>query len=252
MYVAQAYFYRSVVDPTPTRFTNPRSVILSSSRAAPGPRSRKQETPVTFQSEFAAGSVTTVAALMFATMCFPPVALADFSEKEYMPSIADKDYGKTRYSYPDFTQTRSGLQYNDMVVGQGVTFEPGNTAIVDWDGYTLGYYGRPFEARNKSKGGAFTGEDKDFFRFSTEDAQVIPAFREAVVGMKVGTIRRVIVPSGSKLGYPPGKRWKVATPTPSNFSGQRALGFVLENEGMIDKTLMFDIELIRVDEMVKN
>ena len=91
-----------------------------------------------------------------------------------------------------------------------------------------------------------------FFRFSTEDAQVIPAFREAVVGMKVGTIRRVIVPSGSKLGYPPGKRWKVATPTPSNFSGQRALGFVLENEGMIDKTLMFDIELIRVDEMVKN
>lgn len=26
---------------------------------------------------------------------------------------------------------------------------------VDWDGYTIGYYGRIFEARNKSKGGSF-------------------------------------------------------------------------------------------------
>jgi hypothetical protein len=28
--------------------------------------------------------------------------------------------------------------------------------------------------------------------------------------------------------------------------GERALGFVLENQGMIDKTLLFDIDLIRV------
>lgn len=26
---------------------------------------------------------------------------------------------------------------------------------VDWDGYTIGYYGRIFEARNKAKGGSF-------------------------------------------------------------------------------------------------
>lgn len=26
---------------------------------------------------------------------------------------------------------------------------------VDWDGYTIGYYGRIFEARNKTKGGSF-------------------------------------------------------------------------------------------------
>ena len=32
------------------------------------------------------------------------------------------------------------------------------------------------------------------------------------------------------------------------YPGERALGFVLENEGMIDKTLLFDIELIRVDD----
>jgi hypothetical protein len=26
---------------------------------------------------------------------------------------------------------------------------------IDWDGYTIGYYGRIFEARNKAKGGSF-------------------------------------------------------------------------------------------------
>lgn len=30
-----------------------------------------------------------------------------------------------------------------------------NTLKVDWDGYTIGYYGRIFEARNKTKGGSF-------------------------------------------------------------------------------------------------
>lgn len=28
--------------------------------------------------------------------------------------------------------------------------------------------------------------------------------------------------------------------------GERALGFVLGNQGMIDKTLLFDIELMRI------
>jgi hypothetical protein len=51
------------------------------------------------------------------------------------------------------------------------------------------------------------------------------------------------------LSYPQGRKWKTMGPKPSNFSGERALGFVLENEGMIDKTLLFDIELIRVDEI---
>ena len=46
--------------------------------------------------------------------------------------------------------------------------------------------GRPFEARNKPKGSAFSGEDKDFFRFKLGDSSVIPAFNEAVAGMKVG------------------------------------------------------------------
>ena len=82
----------------------------------------------------------------------------------------------------------------------------------------------------------------------TEAISYTGAFREAVIGMKAGEIRRLIVPGGSELSYPQGRKWTTMGPQPSNFSGQRALGFVLENEGMIDKTLLFDIELIRVDD----
>ena len=176
-------------------------------------------------------------------------ARAEFSEdREYMPSLEGKDYGKSKYSYPDFVQLPDGLQYKTMKEGTGAEMTEDKKAVIDWDGYTLGYYGRPFEARNKSKGGAFTGDDKDFVRFTADDPKIIGAFREAVIGMKAGEIRRVIVPGGSELSYPQGRKWTTMGPQPSNFSGQRALGFVLENEGMIDKTLLFDIELIRVDD----
>lgn len=177
-------------------------------------------------------------------------ARAEYGDTVYMDALAGKgkDYGKKEVLYPDFERTASGLQFKDMVEGTGETFagDSGKTAVIDWDGYTIGYYGRPFEARNKSKGGAFTGETKDFFRFKADDADVIGAFREAIVGMKVGGIRRIIVPpNNEQLGYPD-RNWRSKKPQPNNFSGDRALGFVLENQGMIDKTLLFDIELIKI------
>ena len=82
-------------------------------------------------------------------------ARAEFSEdREYMPSLEGKDYGKSKYSYPDFVQLPDGLQYKTMKEGTGAEMTEDKKAVIDWDGYTLGYYGRPFEARNKSKGGA--------------------------------------------------------------------------------------------------
>ena len=45
--------------------------------------------------------------------------------------------------------TDSGLQYKDLRDGSGDTAANGSHVTIDWDGYTLGYYGRPFEARNK-------------------------------------------------------------------------------------------------------
>ena len=147
---------------------------------------------------------------------------------------------------------------------------------VDWDGYTIGacnlepdafcfsvvwqqhvrdgqccstgYYGRPFEARNKvmqqsrsltfarfhcmisacawpqekltrmcllqAKGGSFA-KDKDFFRFTIGNDEVIPAFEEAIMSMKEGGIRRIVVPV--ELGYPDNDMYKKG-PTPTTFS----------------------------------
>lgn len=175
------------------------------------------------------------------------IALSASAEPKYeqMEGIKGKDYGKVRTKYPDFVLTDSGLQYKDLRDGSGNTAQEGSQVTIDWDGYTIGYYGRPFEARNKSKGGAFVGDEKDFYKFKVGDRKVIPAFEEAIVGMKVGGVRRLIVPV--ELGYPgqPPDFTKLG-PAPGNFSGRRALDFVLKNQGLIDKTLLFDIELINV------
>ncbi|KAH7683346.1 Peptidyl-prolyl cis-trans isomerase Fpr3/Fpr4-like protein [Dioscorea alata] len=148
--------------------------------------------------------------------------------REGVPALRGKDYGKTKMKFPDYTETQSGLQYKDLRVGDGPAPKLGETVVVDWDGYTIGYYGRIFEARNKTKGGSF---------------EVIPAFEEAVAGMASGGIRRIIVPP--ELGYPDNDFNKLG-PRPMTFSGQRALDFVLKNQGLIDKTLLFDIELLKI------
>ena len=67
----------------------------------------------------------------------------------------------------------------------------------------------------QAKGGAFTGESKDFFHFVVGKGEVIPGFEEAVKGMKVGGIRRIIVPP--ELGYPDNDYNKQG-PKPTNFS----------------------------------
>ncbi|KMZ59387.1 Peptidyl-prolyl cis-trans isomerase FKBP19, chloroplastic [Zostera marina] len=160
-----------------------------------------------------------------------------------MPALKGKDYGKTKMKYPDYTETESGLQFKDLRTGDGLPPKIGQTVVVDWDGYTIGYYGRIFEARNKTKGGSFEGDNKDFFKFTVGSKQVIPAFEEAIAGMSPGGVRRFLVPP--ELGYPDNDLNKLG-PKPTTFSGQRALDFVLRNQGLIDKTLLFDIELIKV------
>jgi hypothetical protein len=131
--------------------------------------------------------------------------------------------------------------------GTGATPRTGQRVVIDWDGYTIGYYGRPFEARNKTKGGAFTGDNKEYLRFVLGKSDLIGAFDEALLGMKAGGIRRIVVSPGP-LFYPLDKPRSKA-PRPSTFSGERALYFVLENQGLIDKTLLFDIELVRVEDV---
>ncbi|XP_021857026.1 peptidyl-prolyl cis-trans isomerase FKBP19, chloroplastic isoform X2 [Spinacia oleracea] len=173
----------------------------------------------------------------------PAVAASSRSGFADMPALRGKDYGKTKMRYPDYTETESGLQFKDLRTGTGPTPKVGETAVVDWAGYTIGYYGRIFEARNKTKGGSFEGDDQNYFKFKIGSHEVIPAFEEAVTGMSFGGIRRIIVPP--ELGYPENDYNKKG-PKPTTFSGQRALDFVLRNQGLIDKTLLFDIELLKI------
>lgn len=63
--------------------------------------------------------------------------------------------------------------------------------------------------------------------------------------MRPGGVRRIVVSPGP-LFYPLDKP-RAKAPRPTTFSGERALYFVLENQGLIDKTLLFDVELKRVE-----
>jgi hypothetical protein len=166
------------------------------------------------------------------------------------PGLTDAQnaaYGKPRITYPDFVPTTSGLQYKDAKVGTGESARVGDRVVLNWEGYTIGFYGRPFEKKNSVKGGAFD-KDQEFYRFVIGKHETIPALEEGLTGMKIGGIRQIVVPP--ELGYPISDRsHNTIGPKPSTFSGQRALDFVLFNEGMLDKTLLFNVELRRIDRL---
>jgi hypothetical protein len=67
--------------------------------------------------------------------------------------------------------------------------------------------------------------------------------------MRVGGIRRFVVPPGP-LNYP-ADGFKRIGPRPSSFSGRRTLDFVMVNTGAIDKTLLFDVEILGVGDKAK-
>jgi len=50
-------------------------------------------------------------------------------------------------SYNDFTKMSEGWQYKDIKEGSGASPRIGDRAVYDWSGYTIGYFGRPFEAK---------------------------------------------------------------------------------------------------------
>lgn len=75
----------------------------------------------------------------------------------------------------------------------------GDRVVYEWEGYTLGYFGRPFEAKNGVKGGDFSN-DRDYDRFVVGGKSVIPALEEGVLGMREGGVRQLVF--GPELGYP--------------------------------------------------
>jgi len=161
------------------------------------------------------------------------------AEENYSPAFVQ--------TYDDFTPMDNGTwQYKDVTIGKSSeTVEKGDRVVFDWSGYTIGYFGRPFQAKGGPTGGAFD-KDIDFSRTVIGSHTVVQGLEEAFSSMKPGGVRQVIVPYGD-LSYPPSDiNHDLVGPKPSTFSGQRALNFVLENP-RVDRTLLFNVKLIRVD-----
>ncbi|KAL4447984.1 hypothetical protein ABPG75_005203 [Micractinium tetrahymenae] len=147
----------------------------------------------------------------------------------------------------DFVQTASGLLVQDITVGQGSQPQPGDTCVVHWAGYTKNYQAKRIEN---------TSLRDEPLEFKLGSGEVIPAFDEAVAGMRAGGVRRVeVLGELPQLSYPrdPKKRYVSRGkyrygPQPSELGGQRALDFVLDNQTLSDtnRTLLLDIKLLAV------
>lgn len=62
-------------------------------------------------------------------------------------SLGEKQMLQT---YEDFTPTSEGWSFKEVKIGKdigGGEIKDGDRVVFDWSGYTIGYFGRPFEAK---------------------------------------------------------------------------------------------------------
>ena len=110
------------------------------------------------------------------------------------------------------TTTASGLKYEDVKVGTGETATAGRTVSVHYTGWLTD--GKKFDS-SQDRGKPF--------EFPLGGGRVIKGWDEGVQGMKVGGVRKLIIPAS--LGY-----------------GSRGAGGVIPP----DATLVFEVELLGV------
>uniref|UniRef100_A0A7S3C7N9 peptidylprolyl isomerase n=2 Tax=Chloropicon roscoffensis TaxID=1461544 RepID=A0A7S3C7N9_9CHLO len=140
-----------------------------------------------------------------------------------------------------FRVSNTGLRVLDVKEGKGDQASKGQVVVLDWSGYTAGYQAKRID--NTS------GTDNQFvFTLGADPPQAIPAFEEAVLGMRQGGVRRVEIPGELEeaLAYPVQKNARYDRgPVPFSLGGRRALDFVLDNKTLkpFNKTLLFDIRL---------
>ena len=113
--------------------------------------------------------------------------------------------------------TASGLQYEDLTVGDGAEAAAGQFVSVHYTGWLQSDDGSPGEKFDSSV-------DRDEpFEFSLGAGQVIQGWDQGVQGMKVGGKRMLVIPA--ELGY-----------------GSRGAGGVIPPNA----TLVFEVDLLGV------
>ena len=109
-------------------------------------------------------------------------------------------------------KTASGLEYEDVRVGNGAEAKAGKTVEVHYTGWLTD--GKKFDS-SRDRG--------EPFQFKLGAGQVIKGWDEGVAGMKIGGQRKLTIPAA--LGY-----------------GSRGVGGVIPPNA----TLVFDVELLGV------
>jgi FKBP-type peptidyl-prolyl cis-trans isomerase FkpA len=113
--------------------------------------------------------------------------------------------------------TASGLQYEEITVGGGAEAVEGAHVTVHYTGWLQNADGSAGKKFDSSK------DRNDPFQFSLGGGQVIKGWDQGVQGMKVGGVRKLVIPSA--LGY-----------------GARGAGGVIPPNA----TLIFEVELLGV------
>ncbi|HET8711646.1 MAG TPA: FKBP-type peptidyl-prolyl cis-trans isomerase [Spongiibacteraceae bacterium] len=128
------------------------------------------------------------------------IALLLLTSIPLAPSANAQDDGEQNSSAATPTtsqriKTQSGLQYEDIKIGAGPVARSGFKVTVHYTGW--------LKSRDGSTGRKFdSSRDRDEpFTFRLGSGQVIKGWDEGVQGMRVGGIRKLIIPS--YLGYGP-------------------------------------------------
>lgn len=143
------------------------------------------------------------------------LSAADSTEvKTKVDSIKFKT-DSTEIKTPEYIETKSGLQYLDLIIGEGEEAKSHDNVEVHYTGwlYIDGQKGTKFDSsydRNKP------------ISFKLGMGRLIQGWEEGIPGMKVGGKRILIIPP--KLGY-----------------GKKAVGSIPSNS-----TLLFEVELVRI------